>query len=191
MNYKEIAKIMKNLKWRSSVDEVNVRFFEHDLGDRYITAIPGILKPTGGVRVSFGCVISARNFDVVVAKIRNEKKSDGAGILLRKSPSVSCSGAEIGEKEISECANEMIEWGKQQDLDELLEKCCQYPTDSVGARPVFHLAALAMKGKLDILEDYLRSFQKGNRLGFVPYITIDYIERAIEVGKELQEKPST
>lgn len=59
------------------------------------------------------------------------------------------------------------------------------PTDAPGARPIWHLAALALLGDVAKLKPYQASFEAGDRLGFVPYITKDYIDRAVTLAEEL------
>jgi hypothetical protein len=47
---------------------------------------------------------------------------------------------------------------------------------------VCHLAALAWKGNLERLIDYHEIFQRGHRLRFVPMITADMIDRALDIA---------
>ena len=49
----------------------------------------------------------------------------------------------------------------------------------MGARPVWHLAALVVLGDLEKLKFYQASFEAGDRLGFVKYITKNYIDSAV------------
>lgn len=64
------------------------------------------------------------------------------------------------------------------------ERLINTPTDSVGIVPAQHLAALALSKNFERLEFYLTSLQKGDRLGFVPYITEEYISRALEFARD-------
>lgn len=58
------------------------------------------------------------------------------------------------------------------------------PTDSKGARPLRHLAALAITGDIGRLAKYQRRFEQGDRLGFVPYITAEMLERALLLAQD-------
>ncbi|WP_411828772.1 DUF6990 domain-containing protein [Pseudomonas bijieensis] len=44
------------------------------------------------------------------------------------------------------------------------------PTEAKGGMPIRHLAALAIAGDAGRLDEYKRSFEKGDRLEFVPYL---------------------
>ncbi|MGX7950382.1 DUF6990 domain-containing protein [Oleidesulfovibrio alaskensis] len=58
------------------------------------------------------------------------------------------------------------------------------PTAAPGTRPIWHLAALVLPSDAAKLKFYQASFEAGDRLGFVPYITKDYIDRAMSLAGE-------
>ncbi|WP_414858990.1 DUF6990 domain-containing protein [Pseudomonas aeruginosa] len=60
------------------------------------------------------------------------------------------------------------------------------PTNSKGAMPLRNLAALAIAGDVSCLANYQFSFEQGDRLGFVPYITQDMIERALLIARNVR-----
>lgn len=188
MNYAELRKIMTTLGWSCSRDSVGVDIFRIDGKNRYFTAIPNILSLPEGIEISFIFTVSNPGFDQIVSKISG-KLNPGA-ILARMHPSGSRYGKNLGEQEVNECVKELLAWGEAQDIEKAIEERRQYlPAECHGARPLWHLAALARAGDIDKLEHYRRSFEKGDRLEFVPYITIDHIKRAIKVAKETQNKP--
>lgn len=86
---------------------------------------------------------------------------------------------EILEEHIRQGSDEAIAWAKVQDLDKALYDYAALPTDIPGIQPVLHLGALAVLGDVAKLRFYQASFEAGDRLGFVPYITKDYIDRAL------------
>ena len=90
----------------------------------------------------------------------------------------------ITEETIAKIAREFSDWALAQDLDAVKERLRGLPTDSVGYYPLMHLAALAEAGDVETLQSYADAFARGDRLGFVPYITEDYIARALEIAKE-------
>ncbi|WP_425603185.1 DUF6990 domain-containing protein [Lysobacter soli] len=57
------------------------------------------------------------------------------------------------------------------------------PTDSKGAMPLRHLAALALAKDVPRLESYQRAFERGDRPGFVPYIQKKMIDRAVSLAR--------
>ncbi|GAB3621022.1 hypothetical protein GCM10027417_22830 [Glutamicibacter endophyticus] len=82
-------------------------------------------------------------------------------------------------EDIRGLSGRVIAWGQNQNLDAFVHELCTAATDSPGNLPVKHLAALSLAGDLDRLEHYLAAFERGDRLGFVPYIDTGYLERAI------------
>ena len=58
------------------------------------------------------------------------------------------------------------------------------PTDAPGAQPLWHLGALAVLGDVKTLKAYQASFAADDRLGFVNYITKDYINRALALAEQ-------
>jgi len=77
-----------------------------------------------------------------------------------------------------------MSWAKKQDLSKALHDYALLPTDAPGARPIWHLAALAILKDVEKLKSYQDSFEAGDRLGFVPYVTKEYIERAVVLAKD-------
>ncbi len=50
--------------------------------------------------------------------------------------------------------------------------------------PLRHLAALAIAGDVSCLANYQFSFEQGDRLGFVPYVTQNMIGRALLIANK-------
>lgn len=81
-------------------------------------------------------------------------------------------------------------WAEAQDLDKALWDHAALPTNAPGARPIWHLAALALLGDVMKLKSYQASCAAGDRLRFVNYITKDYIDRAVALAEELVVRTS-
>ncbi|MHA6044579.1 DUF6990 domain-containing protein, partial [Pseudomonas aeruginosa] len=79
-----------------------------------------------------------------------------------------------------------ISWASAQDIEKGLAAYRALPTNSKGAMPLRHLAALAIAGDVSCLANYQFSFEQGDRLGFVPYITQDMIERALLIARNVR-----
>lgn len=60
-----------------------------------------------------------------------------------------------------------------------LARLAALPTTAGGALPLRHLAALALLRETARLDGYATAFRRGDRLGFVPYITEAMIGRAV------------
>ncbi|WP_421667180.1 DUF6990 domain-containing protein [Pseudomonas syringae] len=77
-----------------------------------------------------------------------------------------------------------MSWARAQNIEEGLAAYRKMPTHAKGVMPVRHLAALAIAGDTGRLEEYKKSFETGDRLGFVPYVTSDMINRALMMAKK-------
>jgi hypothetical protein len=84
-----------------------------------------------------------------------------------------CKNWTLGEKiveltpaEVSRLSENAISWALSQNLEEGLTEYRNLPTNSKGAMPARHLAALAIAGDIERLEYYKRCFDQGDRLGF-------------------------
>ena len=90
---------------------------------------------------------------------------------------------EIHAGHVRQASDMVIRWAQEQDFDETLREHAALPTSAPGARPIRHLAALALIGDADRLTYYLKKFDAEDRLGFVDHITQDHVERALEIAK--------
>ena len=76
-----------------------------------------------------------------------------------------------------------MSWARSLNIESGLMVYRSLPTDSKGAMPLRHLAALAIAGDVERLDGYKKNFEMGDRLGFVPYITDGMIDRAVLKAK--------
>ena len=91
---------------------------------------------------------------------------------------------EIAEEHVRQASERSIAWAEEQDLDAELKALAALPTDASGTGPILHLAALAVSGDVAKLQSYQTTFEAGDRLGFVPYIKRDFIDRAVALAGE-------
>lgn len=89
-------------------------------------------------------------------------------------------------EDVLRLSEKAIAWADAQSLEDGLVAYRNLPTNAKGAMPLRHLAALALAGDVARLVYYRKSFEQGGRLGFVPYITSEMLDRAIEVAKQYQ-----
>ncbi len=92
----------------------------------------------------------------------------------------------ILRSDLLNCADLIFRWANQVDIGSAIHKYASIETSSLGSAPLIHLAALAQSGDVETLTYYIKSFQCGVRLGFVPYITIQHIERALAFARKRQ-----
>lgn len=181
MTEEEACAILQAQGWACGKDEVGDRFCIKCLGEIQVQIIPTIGTRSDHFRVSFMPSISSTAFSDAVAFIFGEGKYFFSPVIVSN---------ETPQKLETICADDVVElsdralsWAQSQDIDAGLALYRSLPTDAKGAMPLRHLAALAIAQDVDQLEDYKKSFKKGERLGFVPYITVEMIERSLLIAR--------
>uniref|UniRef100_UPI001CDD2D2E DUF6990 domain-containing protein n=1 Tax=Pseudomonas huaxiensis TaxID=2213017 RepID=UPI001CDD2D2E len=183
MTEKDVVSILREQGWACSKDEVGDYFCVIDVGDARLQLIPSVGKRSDHFRVSLTPSISTKKFSEAVSFILGSGGSNVPIIVSNEGPEKlsslsSCDVIRLSEKAIS--------WARSQSVNEGLMVYRTLPTDAKGAMPVRHLAALAIAGDIGRLEEYKKSFEEGDRLGFVPYITCDTIDRALMVARKIE-----
>lgn len=158
------------------------------LSDRQIQLTLGIKKLPNSYSVSMSPSVSTIEFSKIGEYIDEGKKSRRiVHYLITQSLEyeLNTMQIEVPTKEFIENRLPKIEiWAKQQkNLEVGIQEYCKLSTESKGNLPLLHLSALAITGQTAKLESYLEHFKRGDRLGFVPYIKQDHIERALEISK--------
>ncbi len=181
MKTKEVPRLLKTLGWRVYTDEVGDRVANYFMPDRIVDIIYGIRGQTGDRELVAMLSVSTEAFSHACSEICAEGARYSP--LVRAWEGPARAAPVISEDHVRELSDEAISWAQEQDLDAGLRELAALPTDAPGARPVWHLAALAVMGHIDRLKSYQASFEAGDRLGFVPYITKDYIDRAVSLAE--------
>lgn len=179
MNETTAIELLKKFGWVPENDEVGDTSLDIQLDDRIITITPSIKKSTNIYRISFTPTLSTIEFSETINKI---DESIGISPLARMRWDVHKTN-EVCEKTITTIANEIIDLARNIDIKSELARHAQLPTNSKGAMPLRHLAALALLGDTEKLEFYKMAFEAGDRLDFVPYISIEMIERALAIAQ--------
>jgi hypothetical protein len=130
--------------------------------------------------------LTTLRFTIATAKISSKKNSHEPLIVANER----LRQPDFTLEDIRALSARLIEWAKSQDIDAALQRLRALPTDAKGAYPRRHLAALALVGDVEKLEYYQRSFESGDRLGFVPYISKEMIDRAVEIAKDAAQSTS-
>jgi len=181
MKIKEAAEIFKAIGWRTFTDEGH-RCAVFSLPDRIVEIIYGIDRVT---RQEFTAMLSlsTEEFSLACRKIHNSRDTYEPLIRLRNGLEI-CDDEIIKPEHIYQASREAISWAEEQDLHQGILDYAALPTNCIGALPLRHLAALALLGDLEKLKFYQASFEAGERLDFVPYITKDYIDRAVMLAEQ-------
>lgn len=186
MKTNEVTLILKGLEWKAFTDEVGDKVAHFALSDRIVDIIYGIRKFSQGEQFEATLSTSTSAFSVACTGIRG-----GGGSytpLARAQKGLRIRASEILEEHVRQASEEAIAWAKVQDLDKALRDHAALPTNAPGARPIWHLAALVLLGDVAKLKSYQASFEEGDRLGFVNYVTKDYIDRAVILAEEQAAK---
>ena len=182
MNIIQVEESLKSLGWSVHVDEVGDKFAQFTLSDRILDIIYKLDKIRDQQKFGAMLSLSTDKFSNSCAEICGEKPKYYP--LVRAWKRLDFRAPQITEEHIREAAHEAIDWAQEQDLGKALLDHAALPTDAPGARPIWHLAALALLGDVAKLESYQSSFKEGDRLGFVPYISEDYISRAVAIARQ-------
>ncbi|MDU9407343.1 hypothetical protein RTH74_07005 [Pseudomonas sp. zfem001] len=176
----EILPTLEELGWRCGKDEVGDYFCLMDSGNAQIQIIPAIGKRSDHFRVSFMPSVSTKSFTEAVAFVLGEAR-DYVPIIV--SNDVPEKIVDFSLDDVVRLSQSAISWASAQDIEKGLAAYRALPTNSKGAMPLRHLAALAIAGEVGRLVGYQRSFEQGDRLGFVPYIAAEMIDRALLLAR--------
>jgi len=181
MKKEEMLSMLGDIGWRCSKDEVGDCYCLMDVGKARVQIIPSIGRRSDHFRVSLTPSVSTEGFTKVAEFILGENVDFEPIIVSNEVPKKI---ANISQSDIMRLSQDAILWANKQDLSNGLRLYRELPTNSKGARPLRHLAALALNGDVECLTNYRNNFVQGDRLGFVPYITSEIIDRAILAAQE-------
>lgn len=181
MKEKDVVSILKEQGWTCSKDEVGDYFCVTDVGGAQLQVIPSVGKRSDHFRVSLMPSISSKEFSEAASFIMGDDGSNAPIIVSNEAPEKLSS---FSGDDVIRLSEKALSWARSQSIDEGLSAYRVLPTDAKGAMPVRHLAALALAGDTVRLDEYKHSFGNGDRLGFVPYITSDMIDRALMIAKK-------
>jgi hypothetical protein len=184
MKTKDLTKILKTLGWTTGSADGD-RFAHFQLSDRLIQLLYGIETYNKKQRQELFAMasVSTNQFSEICKKIC--EKLYNYTHIARANPDLVIQAPEIFEEHVRQMSDNAIAWAQDQDLERALAEYAALPTSAPGSGPVKHLAALVLRGDIAKLKSYQASFEAGDRLGFVPYITKDYIDRAVAAAEEM------
>jgi len=186
MKTKEATNILKSIGWEVYKDEVGDRGAYFILPDRIVDIIYGIDRVTHQ-EFSAMLSLSTDKFSLACRRIHNSRDTYEPLIRLRNGLEI-CDDEIIKPEHIYQASREAISWAEEQDLHQGILDYAALPTNCIGVLPLRHLAALALLGDIGKLKFYQASFEAGERLGFVPYITKDHIDRAVKLAEKYMLK---
>lgn len=176
----EVISIFADLGWSCSKDEVGDFFCLMERDGKLIQIIPSFSKRADHFRVSLMPSISTIEFSNAAAFIKGEE-AGFEPIIVSSFPVEKLQSLE--RNNIERLSKTVLDWVCDQNMSAGLEEYRNLPTNAKGARPLRHLASLVLAGDIAVLERYEKSFERGDKLGFVPYITTDMISRALVLSR--------
>jgi hypothetical protein len=197
MTIDKICILLANNGWKISHAEFEEIFITKNLSDRIIGAYLNIEKlgistftdkedgDEGLEILTLSPYLSTESMCVAETFITSETNEIVEFCIIDRPTWVtSKESVKVEDQDVVALITQIVEWAKSVDLDDVLKRNLEIKPDSTGAAPLLHLAALAESGDVQTLDYYWASMNAGVNLGFVPYITIEYIERAREFAKE-------
>jgi hypothetical protein len=181
MKLGEVTQTLTALHWSTRTDEVGDKIGYFALPDRFVQVIYGIRKFRDDQQLEIMPSVSTEPFSKACETIDIGHGSYAPLIVPFKDIRVRV--PEVLSEHVRQASDEAITWAQEEDLDMALRKHVALSTDAPGAAPVWHLAALAVLGDTARLKTYQASFEAGDRLGFVNYVTKDYIDRAVALAE--------
>jgi hypothetical protein len=192
----DLIACFERLGWTSGRDEVGDRNAEmrighkifHPLLSRRDTRYPQ--HPHGYLLFELDGWITCDAISSAYTLMNYPKKRIANSYPVANSPSYKIQQPLVYEDDVKAISDAWIAWGSNYDMGAGLKALRELPTNSIGSNPAGHLSALAANGDVEILASYRESFERGDRLGFVPYITIDYINTALAFAEHRRADPN-
>ena len=156
-------------------------FWLFKVGDFKLKLEPFFSPAFEGYKVGSNCVISHEEFSKVVNRILGRPLSRDQCIVWEN-----LEERFENPQETKEAIRRLItrETGRVEllDINELIKEFGLACPDGPSMPQVCHLAALAWLGDFNKLTDYQNIFGRGHRMNFVPMITKEMIDRALEIS---------
>jgi hypothetical protein len=141
-----------------------------------VQIIPSVRERSDHFRVSLMPSVSTRGFSEAIAFVRGEGSGYSPLIVSNEPPEKL---PKLSSDDVRIMSEKAMSWARSQNIESGLMVYRNLPTHGKGVLPLRHLAALAIAGDVERLVGYQKSFEMGDRLGFVPYITGGMIDRAV------------
>lgn len=174
---KEAWAYFRTKDWVFSRDEVGDSMHKKTLSDRIVSVSFDFRKTLTHRLLRSSFSVSTRKYLEISAYVGGDRT--GSHIL---SAGKTLEQVDFTFADLDDFSNFLINWAKDVDIEHELAQLCALPTSAPGNRPIRHLAALAVTKDTETLKRYQRAFESGDRLGFVPYIKKDFIDRAVEAA---------
>lgn len=177
----EAAKVFKQLGWKVQRDVD--RYAEKNLSDRTVHIGFKVKDFTIYQKFESTHSVMTKDFTNAIKKLEGGRKEFNDRLKVGSKDKVRFQKPKITPKHIEIACDAAIEWAMSVDISERYEELCNIDPSTPGAAGVWHLAALGLMGRIDKLISYQAGFEAGDNCGFVPFITKDYIDRAVALAE--------
>lgn len=171
--------------WSKAGSGADVRVYK-DIGDRFLVLSLRLSQLPQQIVLKPNAALATGLFDDAMKAISQESKRQVLHPipLMGQAPFPSRMRFDtLQESAIPQISEALVSAARSIDLDVAYARLCALPTDSPGTLPLAHLSALAMAGDDRTLGSYVESFEAGDRLGFVPYITGAMVRAALQFAR--------
>lgn len=179
MDKNDIVSVLVKNNWETYKDEVGDLVATSKVGSVIVEVIPRLkLRATPSLFMSNS--VSTYEFSFATSFINGEPYSFYG---LKNGVPFRYTGEDFSSEIFLEALDKIKVWALTVGIAAELKLKRELPTDSPGTGSLLHLASLAINKEIAILEGYHASFKQGDRLGFIPYINIQHILRALKLAK--------
>lgn len=191
----DFVECLTHCGWLAARDEVGETRVEIRFGHLIIVGLVDrrdtryAENPTGTLIMGLSAWATDEAVNIAYTSICNPRKRISDHCIIYQTDEFAVSSLIITTQQVVNLSEKTISWAKSCNISEGLKALRNLPTNSIGAMPARHLAALAGAGDVETLSRYRDSFVAGDRLGFVPYITNDFIARALDFAAHRQAEP--
>ncbi|WP_123876591.1 DUF6990 domain-containing protein [Fuscovulum blasticum] len=182
MNASDVAGVFKQLGWTPGQDVD--RYAEIELSDRIVHVGFKVKDFTVYQKFESTHSLMTIGFTNAVKWIEGGRREINDRLKVGSNEKVRFQEPAITRKHIEIACNRAIEWAMSFDINQRYEELCNLDPSTPGAAGVWHLASLVLLGNVIKLKSYQASFESGDRLGFVNYVTKDYIDRAVVLAEK-------
>lgn len=182
-NQNDLAQAFAARGWRVSGGNLA----ELRMDDRVLASFFGKRSP----RFPFNLAgwITNDAFSVACTVILHPNKRNAESTPVVRSGRIDIEKEVASDEDVDRGCATLIDWASKADLDAGIAALLDKDANGLGIMPTYHLAALAATGGADVLQGYADAFAAGDRLGFVPYITADFVTAALDFAKRLRADP--
>jgi hypothetical protein len=184
VNAKDLALAFAARGWSVSGGDMA----ELRMGDRVVVSFFGKRGPNFPFNLSGWITNDAVSVAHTMIMHPNKRRAESVPVV--RSGHIVIDEAVASDEDVDRGCAALIDWTSKADLDAGITALLDKDANSRGILPTYHLAALAATGGVEELQCYADGFAGGDRVGFVPYITADYIMAALEFAKQRRADPN-